>query len=80
MPLKGEFGNFVIAPSDGCPATANLLSLDATLEIPTRVLHFEVSVRHTHARKTIIIIRPSQTPTSTSCHVKAAEPCAYFYI
>jgi hypothetical protein len=34
---------FVIAPSDGCPATANLVSIDASLGIPTRVLHFEVS-------------------------------------
>jgi hypothetical protein len=34
---------FVIAPLDGCPATANLLSLDASLAIPTRVLRFEVS-------------------------------------
>jgi hypothetical protein len=34
---------FVIAPSDGCPATANLLSLDASLAILTCVLHFEVS-------------------------------------
>jgi hypothetical protein len=42
---------FVIAPSDGCPATANLLSLDASLAIPTRVL-FEVSGlrRHTMVR------------------------------
>jgi hypothetical protein len=37
---------FVIAPSDECPATANLLSLDASLAIPTRVLHFEVSGLH----------------------------------
>jgi hypothetical protein len=38
---------FVIAPSDRCPVTANLLSLDASLEIPTRVLRFEVSgLRH----------------------------------
>jgi hypothetical protein len=36
--------------------------------------------RNLHARTTILIIRPSQTPTSTSCHVKAIEPCAYFYI
>jgi hypothetical protein len=34
---------FVFAPLDGCLATANLLSLDASLVIPTRVLHFEVS-------------------------------------
>jgi hypothetical protein len=33
-----------------------------------------------HARTTILIIRPSQTPRSTSCHVKATEPCVYFYI
>jgi hypothetical protein len=33
-----------------------------------------------HARTTILIIRPSQTPTSTSCHVKTTEPCAYFYV
>jgi hypothetical protein len=33
-----------------------------------------------HARTTILIITPSQTPTSTSCHVKSTEPCAYFYI
>jgi hypothetical protein len=32
------------------------------------------------AKQTILIIRPSQTPTSTSCHVKATEPSAYFYI
>jgi hypothetical protein len=34
---------FVIAPSDGCPVTANLLSLDASLAILTSVLRFEVS-------------------------------------
>jgi hypothetical protein len=39
--VKSEI--FVITPSDGCPATANLLSLDASLAIPTRVLCFEVS-------------------------------------
>jgi hypothetical protein len=33
----------VFAPSDGCPATANLLGLDASLAIPMRVLRFEVS-------------------------------------
>jgi hypothetical protein len=46
MPLEDEFRNFAIAPSDGCPPTANLLSLDASLAIPTRVLHFEVSDCH----------------------------------
>jgi hypothetical protein len=43
MPLEGEFGNFVIAPSDGSPANANLLSLDAILAILTRVLRLDVS-------------------------------------
>jgi hypothetical protein len=33
-----------------------------------------------HARTTILIIRPSQIPTSTSCHVNTIEPCVYFYI
>jgi hypothetical protein len=33
-----------------------------------------------HAWTTILIIRPSQTPTSTSCHVKATKPCAYFNV
>jgi hypothetical protein len=33
---------FVIAPSDGCLATTNLLSLNASLVISTRVLRFEI--------------------------------------
>jgi hypothetical protein len=41
--LRANSEIFVIAPSDGCPATTNLLSLDASLAIPTRVLRFEVS-------------------------------------
>jgi hypothetical protein len=43
MPLKGEFRNLVFTPSDGCPVTANLLSLDASLAMPMCVLCFEVS-------------------------------------
>jgi hypothetical protein len=43
--------------------------------------HVKMAKPHkTHARTTILIVRPSQKPTSTSCHVKATEPCAYFYI
>jgi hypothetical protein len=34
---------FVIAPSDGCPTTANFLSLDTSLAIPMCVLRFKVS-------------------------------------
>jgi hypothetical protein len=42
-PPRGTLGIFVFAPSDGCPATPNLLSLDTSLAIATRVLHLEVS-------------------------------------
>jgi hypothetical protein len=42
-PPKGLLGNFVVAPSDRCPTTTNLLSLDASLTISMRVLRFEVS-------------------------------------
>jgi hypothetical protein len=38
MPLKANSEIFVIAPSDGCPVTTNLLSVDARLAILTRVL------------------------------------------
>jgi hypothetical protein len=40
-PSRMNLEVFVFAPSDGCPATANLLSLNASLVIPTRVLHFD---------------------------------------
>jgi hypothetical protein len=43
VPSRANSEIFVITASDGCPATANLLSLDASLAIPTRVLRFEVS-------------------------------------
>jgi hypothetical protein len=47
MPSRVNSEIFVIAPSDRCPTTANLLSLDASLVIPTCVLRFEVSgLRH----------------------------------
>jgi hypothetical protein len=41
---------------DGCPATSNFLSLDASLAIPTRVLCFEVSGlrRHTPVRPVLL--------------------------
>jgi hypothetical protein len=41
--LRANSVIFVIAPSDKCPATTNLLSLDASLAIPTQVLRLEVS-------------------------------------
>jgi hypothetical protein len=53
---------FVITPSDGCPSTANLLSLDASLAISTRVLCLEVSIlrRRTPVR---LVFLTSQTST-----------------
>jgi hypothetical protein len=56
---------FVIVPSDGCPATANLLSLDASLVIPTRILHFEVSGLH-HRTPVRLVLLTSQTGTHRS--------------
>jgi hypothetical protein len=52
-PSREKLEIFVITPSDGCPATANLLSLDASLAIPTRVLCFEVCRLHRRA-----LVRP----------------------
>jgi hypothetical protein len=43
MPLEANSEIFVITPTDGCPATANLLILDASLANLMRVLRFEVS-------------------------------------
>jgi hypothetical protein len=43
MPLKGEFGNLCHHSIGRMPGDRNLLSLDASLAIPTRVLRFEVS-------------------------------------
>jgi hypothetical protein len=45
MPLKGEFGSLQIIFIRQMPGDRNLLSLDASLAIPTRVLRFEAS-RH----------------------------------
>jgi hypothetical protein len=54
---------FIFAPSDGCPATANLLSLDASFAIPTRVLRFEVSGlrRRTPDRPVLLTGQTGQT-------------------
>jgi hypothetical protein len=69
--LRANSEIFVIAPSDGCPATTNLLSLDASLAIPTRVLRFEVSGlrRHTPVRPVILT---GQTGTHRSDRSRAA--------
>jgi hypothetical protein len=49
-PSRANLEVFRFSPSDGCPATATLLSLDARLEIPTRVLRFEASQRQRPGR------------------------------
>jgi hypothetical protein len=43
MPLEGEFGNLCHRSIGRMPSDRNLLSLDASLAIPTRVIRFEVS-------------------------------------
>jgi hypothetical protein len=43
MPLQGGFGNLQAFSIGRMPGDRNLLSLDASLVIPTRVLHFEDS-------------------------------------
>jgi hypothetical protein len=56
---------FVIAPSDGCPTTANSLSLDTSLAIPTHVLRFEVSgLRRRTPVRTVLLT--AQTGTHLS--------------
>jgi hypothetical protein len=45
MPLKGEFGSLQIFSIGRIPSVRNLLSLDASLAIPTRVLRFKASRR-----------------------------------
>jgi hypothetical protein len=43
MPLEGEIGNLCHRSIGRMPGDRNLLSLDASHAIPTRVLRFEVS-------------------------------------
>jgi hypothetical protein len=43
MPLEGEIGNLCHHSIGRMPNDRNLLRLDASLAIPTRVLYFEVS-------------------------------------
>jgi hypothetical protein len=46
MPLEGEFRNLCHRSIGRMPGDRNLLSLDSSLAIPTRVLCFEVSGLH----------------------------------
>jgi hypothetical protein len=56
---------FVTAPWEGCLVTTNLLSLDASLAIPTRVLRIEVFGLH---RRTLVrpVLLIGQTDTHRS--------------
>jgi hypothetical protein len=46
MPLEGEIGSLCYCSIGLMPGDCNLLSLDASLVIPTCVLRFEVSGLH----------------------------------
>jgi hypothetical protein len=50
MPLEGGFGNLWNIFIGRMPGDRNLLSLDASLAIPTRVLRFEASRRRRQGR------------------------------
>jgi hypothetical protein len=70
MPLEGEIGNLCHHSIGRMPGDRNLLSLDASLAIPTRVLRFEVSglCRHTPVRPLLLT---SQTGTHRSDRSRA---------
>jgi hypothetical protein len=61
MPLKGEFGSLQIFSIGRMPSDRNLLSLDASLVIPTRVLRFKASRRQQPGRsdRTSWAVRPA---------------------
>jgi hypothetical protein len=50
MPLEGKFGRLQTLFIGWIPGDRNLLSLDASLAIPTRVLRFEASRRQLPGR------------------------------
>jgi hypothetical protein len=65
MPLEGEIGNLCDRSIGRMPSDRNLLSLDASLAIPTRVLRFEVSGLR---RRTLVrlVLLTGQTGTHRS--------------
>jgi hypothetical protein len=65
MPLEGEIGNLCYRPIGRMPSDRNLLSLDASLAIPTHVLRFEVSVLH-HRTTVRPVLLTGQTGTHRS--------------
>jgi hypothetical protein len=71
MPLEGEIGNLCHRSIGRMPGDHNLLSLDASLAIPTCVIRFEVSVlrRRTPVRPVLLT---GQTGTHRSDRSSAA--------
>jgi hypothetical protein len=71
MPLEGEIGNLCHHSIGRMPDDRNLLSLDTSLAIPTRLVHFEVSGlrRRTPIRPVLLT---SQTGTHRSDRSGAA--------
>jgi hypothetical protein len=62
---RGTLGNFFIAPSNGCLATTNLLSLDASLAIPMCVHLFEDSGLHRRTQvRPVLLTGQTGTPWS----------------
>jgi hypothetical protein len=61
MPLKGGFGNLRNIFIERMPDDRNLLSLDTSLAIPTRVLRFEASRRRRPGRsdRPLWAVRPA---------------------
>jgi hypothetical protein len=74
MPLEGEFGNLCHRSIGRMPGDRNLLSLDASLAIPTRVLRFEVSGlrRRTPVRPVLLTDQNGQTHRSDRSGAAAA--------
>jgi hypothetical protein len=73
MPLEGEIGNLCHHSIGRMPSDRNLLSLDASLAIPTCVLRFEVSGlrRRTPVRPVLLT---GQTGTHRSDRFDATAP------
>jgi hypothetical protein len=66
MPLEGEIGNLCHRSIGRMPGDRNLLSLDASLVIPTHVLRLEVSELHrrTPVRPVLLTGQTGQTHQS----------------
>jgi hypothetical protein len=78
-PLKGEFGSLQIFFIGRMPGDRNLLSLDASLAIPTRVLRFDASRRQRPGRSDRPLgrldrPRPSDRPRRSDRLFWAVEP------